>query len=67
MSLSTSKVDDGRSTIRTIGIRGSNADSGPTPISIQVWSDPASAEKAFRHGLVTWENDEDPPEAPVVN
>jgi hypothetical protein len=34
------------------------ADSGP--------SDPASAENAFRDGLVTWENDEDPPEAPVV-
>jgi hypothetical protein len=43
------------------------ADSGPTLISIQVWSDPASAENAFRDGLVTWENDEDPPEAPVVN
>ena len=41
-------------------------DSGPTLISIQVWSDPASAENAFRDGLVTWENDEDPPEAPVV-
>ena len=41
--------------------------SDPTLISIQVWSDPASAEKAFRDGLVTWENDEDPPEAPVVN
>ena len=65
MSLSTSKVDDGRSTIRTIGICGSI----PTPrtlISIQLWSDPASAENAFRHGLVTWKNDEDPPEAPVV-
>jgi hypothetical protein len=39
------------------------ADAGPTLISIQVWSDPASAEKAFRDGLVIWENDEDPPEA----
>jgi hypothetical protein len=37
-----------------------------TLISIQLWSDPASAENAFRHGLVTWKNDEDPPEAPVV-
>ena len=26
------------------------ADSGPTLISIQVWLDPASAEKAFRDG-----------------
>jgi hypothetical protein len=43
-------------------------DSGPTLISIhQVWLDPASAENAFRDGLVTWENDEDPPESPVVN
>ena len=32
------------------------ADAGPTLISIQVWSDPASAENAFRHGLVTWKN-----------
>ena len=38
--------------------------SGPTLISIQLWSDPASAENAFRHGLVTWEKG--PPEAPVV-
>ena len=37
-----------------------------TLISIQPWSDPASAENAFRHGLVTWKIDEDPPEAPVV-
>ena len=43
------------------------ANSGPILISIQVWSDPASAEKAFRDGLATWENDEDPREAPVVN
>jgi hypothetical protein len=41
-------------------------DSGRTLISIQLWSDPASAENAFRHGLVAWKNDEDPPEAPVV-
>jgi hypothetical protein len=41
-------------------------DSGRTLISIQLWLDPASAENAFRHGLVTWKNDEDPPEAPVV-
>ena len=40
--------------------------SGPTLISIQVWSDPASAENAFRDGLVTWENDAHPPEAAVV-
>ena len=40
--------------------------SGPTLISIQIWSDPASAENAFRDGLVTWENDPDLPEAPVV-
>jgi hypothetical protein len=42
------------------------ADSGPTLISIQIWSDSASAENAFRDGLVTWKNDPDPPEAPVV-
>lgn len=56
---------DGRSTIRTIGTCGSTR-TGPTLISIQIWSNPASAENAFRDGLVTWENDPDPHEAPVV-
>ena len=35
----------------------------PTLISIEVWPDAASAENALRDGLVTWENDPDPPEA----
>jgi len=38
----------------------------PTLISIEVWPDAASAENALRDGLVTRENDPDPPEAPVV-
>jgi hypothetical protein len=38
----------------------------PTLISIEVWPDAASAENALRDGLVTWENDPDPPEAPVA-
>jgi hypothetical protein len=38
----------------------------PTLVSIEVWPDPASAENALRDGLVTCENDPDPPEAPVV-
>jgi hypothetical protein len=38
----------------------------PTLISIEVWPDAASAENAFRDGLITWENDPDPPEALVV-
>jgi hypothetical protein len=42
------------------------ADSGPTLISVEIWPDAASAENALRAGLVTWENDPDPPEAPVV-
>ncbi len=29
----------------------------PTLISIEIWPDAASAENAFRGGLVTWEND----------
>ena len=33
------------------------ADSGPTLVSIEIWADAASAENAFRSGLVTWEND----------
>ena len=35
----------------------------PTLISIE---NAASAENALRDGLVTWENDPHPPEAPVV-
>ncbi len=42
------------------------AASCPTLISVQIWPDAASAENALRDGLVTWENDPDPPEAPVV-
>jgi hypothetical protein len=42
------------------------AESGPTLISIEIWPDAASAENAFRSGLVTWENDQHPPDAPVV-
>jgi hypothetical protein len=42
------------------------ADSGPTLVSIGIWSDAASAENAFRGGLVTWENESRPPEAPIV-
>jgi hypothetical protein len=42
------------------------ADSGPTLISIEIWPDGASAENAFRSGLVIWENDPHPPDAPVV-
>jgi integrase len=42
------------------------ADSGPTLISIEIWPDAATAENAFRSGLVTWENDPRPPDAPVV-
>ena len=42
------------------------AESGPTLISIKIWPDAASAENAFRSGLVTWENDQHPPDAPVV-
>ena len=37
------------------------ADSGPTLISIEIWLDAASAENAFRGGLITWENDPHPP------
>jgi hypothetical protein len=37
----------------------------PTP-AIEIWPDAASAENAFRGGLVTWENDPQPPDAPVV-
>jgi hypothetical protein len=33
---------------------------------IEIWPDAASAENAFRSGLVTWENDPHPPDAPVV-
>ena len=33
---------------------------------IEIWPDAASAENAFRSGLVTWENDQHPPDAPVV-
>jgi len=40
--------------------------SSPTLISVEIWPDPASAENALRDGLVTWENDPNPPEAPVV-
>jgi hypothetical protein len=40
--------------------------SRPTLISIEIWPDAASAENALRAGLVTWENDPDPPQAPVV-
>ena len=39
-----------------------DAVSCPTLISIEVWPDAASAENALRDGLVTWENDPDPPE-----
>ena len=35
-------------------------------ISIEIWPDAASAANALRDGFVTWENDPDPPEAPVV-
>jgi len=42
------------------------ADSGPTLISIGIWSDAASAENAFCRGLVTWENYPHAPDAPVV-
>ena len=42
------------------------ADSGPTLISIEIWPNAASAANAFRSGLVTWENDPHPPDAPVV-
>jgi hypothetical protein len=42
------------------------ADSLPTLISIEVWPDAASAENALRSGLVTWENDPHPPDAPIV-
>jgi hypothetical protein len=38
----------------------------PTLISIEIWPDAASSANALRAGLVTWENDPDPPEAPVV-
>ena len=37
-----------------------------TLISIEIWPDAVSAENALRVGLVTWENDPDPPKAPVV-
>jgi hypothetical protein len=33
---------------------------------VEIWPDAASAESAFRSGLVTWENDQHPPDAPVV-
>ena len=39
---------------------------GPTLISIEIWPDPASAENAFRSGLVTWENDPHAPDSPVA-
>ena len=38
----------------------------PTLINIEIWPDAASAENALRDGLVTWENDPNPLEAPVV-
>jgi hypothetical protein len=41
-------------------------DYGPTLISVQIWPDAASAENAFRSGLVTWENDPQAPPSPVV-
>ena len=31
----------------------------------EIWTDAASTENAFRSGLVTWENDPRPPNAPV--
>ncbi len=37
----------------------------PTLISIEIWPDAASAENALRDGLVTWENDPDPPDRPA--
>ena len=40
--------------------------SGPTLVSVEIWSDAASAENAFRSGLVTWENDPRQPDAPIV-
>ena len=40
--------------------------SGPTLISVQIWPDAATAENAFRSGLVTWENDPQAPPAPVI-
>jgi hypothetical protein len=42
------------------------ADSCPTLISTEIWPDAASAENALRAELVTWENDPDPAQAPVV-
>jgi hypothetical protein len=42
------------------------ADSGPTLISIGIWLDAANAENAFRSGLVIWENDPHPLDAPTV-
>jgi hypothetical protein len=38
----------------------------PILIRIQVWPDVASAENAFRSGLVTWENDPHPPDPPIA-
>jgi hypothetical protein len=38
----------------------------PALISIEVWPDAASAENAFRDGLVTWENDPNPPAEPIA-
>ena len=40
--------------------------SGPTLISVQIWPDAATAENAFRSGLVIWENDPQAPPAPVI-
>ena len=42
------------------------AASGPTLVSVEIWSDAASAENAMRSGLVTWENDPKQPDAPIV-
>jgi hypothetical protein len=42
------------------------ADSSPTLVSVEIWTDAASAENAFRDGLVTWENDPHPPDASVA-
>ena len=40
--------------------------SAPTLISVEIWPDTASAENAFRSGLVFWENDPQAPPAPVI-